>query len=123
MNHRILHKQRNARHFSNPFVVSTPLYNTLRKACKFETTSMQIDFLMSPGSTGSQPTLFQLLSALDCHSMFQRLQVSLECKRCASNWEQSPCLSNAVFSRNKETVLIRFQTVQIDSFPQTRESL
>lgn len=70
---------------SNPFVASTPPHNTLKKLCKFETTSLQIDFLMSLGSTYSQPTLFQLLSALDCHSMFQRLQISLECKRCASN--------------------------------------
>lgn len=89
------------------------LFTAPWKSLQISNTSLQIDFLMSPGPTHSQPTLFQLLSALDCHSMFQRLQISLKRKRCVSDWKQSPCLSNSIFSKNNETTPTRFQPVQI----------
>ena len=98
--------------FSHHFMVSTPLHNTFKKVWKFQAPLCKL-ISWCHQAPHTQPTLSQLLSALDCHSMFQRLQIPLKCKRCASNWKQSLCLSNTIFPENKETIPIRFQPVQI----------
>lgn len=55
--------------FSNHFVASTPLHNTLKKVCKFQTTSLQIDFLTSPGTTHSLTA--HALSVAKCTGLSQ----------------------------------------------------